>query len=263
MRAAPVLPANLPDEIVLGGWHAVPLEREVAGALLEAQRLDGEGRRREAILVLNDELATVPDSAGLHEARGALCAAVGFLRGAAAEFERVTELSPERGPAWAALGRMRQELGLATGAIAALERAHELGADGARMHLSWARALRRKRARGEAARHYLQVLDHTDDPATELLIEAASLYYEAHAAESGPLEQACKQLGIDANGLQGSLVRALLEERGTSAGVGTTYRRATRVDREALASWTRAVLLAVHLAGSDGPPRSPGPQPTR
>lgn len=246
--AEPFAPTRTETELVWGGWHVVPIEPGLAELFLEAHDLDQRGRRRDAIFLLNDALEENPDSFSLHEARAALYAAIGFQRGAEHEFELVTELAPERGPAWAARGRMCQELGLATASVGHLERAAELGVDDAELHLAWARALRRLRSRGPAARHYHKALERLPEPATELLIEMASLYYEARQADSEALERACALLGLAPDALQASLVRALLEERNGRAGLGTRYLRATRVDRDALEDWTRAVLLAVDLA---------------
>lgn len=242
-----------PAELVWGGWHPVPWDTRAALVLDRAYRLQLQGNREDAIAVLNTGLSGMPDCASLLEARAALYAAMGYRRAAERDFEEVAGLEPLRARTWGALARMRQELGLASAALVALDQAAELGLDDADLHLTWARALREQGDTSHAAGRYAMALERTPHPTFELLVEAATLYFQGDEPTPASLERA---LAIQADSvrtdpdeeIQVRLVETLLRElRGKENETIAAGLRALEIRGETLRNWTDLALLAIRL----------------
>lgn len=242
-----------PAELVWGGWHAVPWDPNAAEALERAYRFELDGQREDAIAELNLGLSVLPGSASLLEARGALHAALGYRRAASRDFDEACKLDSRRPGTWFALGQMRQELGLENQALNALGQASVLGLDTLELYRTEARAYRGLHRRGRAAACYAQAVAAEEPPPHELLVEAASLYFEEDEVSSTAVDKALGLLALelpsDPDGeARMWQVHALLRDRQardaetTAAGL-----MALGIESEPLLQWTRLSLLAVQF----------------
>lgn len=222
-------------------------------ALEEACLLEQRGRVEEAIEVLGDAIEDMPSEGALYEARGALYQTSGFPRAAAGDFQRATMLTPKRAESWLALGQAYESLDLARQALEVLTAAEKLGARGASLRLSQARALRALGRRGLAARHYELALRDLGILPAELLVEAAGLAEEDRSAV-GEVErlrdrlEACRGVPVSD---EAWLLRTLLDEsKGESPRAVADAVEALEVPPEELERLTWNLLAAVQL--SDG-----------
>jgi len=250
--------ANSPQEILQGhrwgGWHTVVVDAKLCEPLLEACALERAGLVEDAIEHLSRVQRRHSRSACVLEARGALYASLGYQRAAAGDFQRAVWVEPKRAEAWAALGRVQTELDLFQQALAALERAGELGLDTHGYHVGLARAYRGLERRGRAADHYQRAIDCCEDPTVELYVEAATLATEggSDVLETEALEHALRlvdrALEDDPSSSQAWFVRALLlEAADEEADTVAAYLRALEIDPEHVAAWTKLALLSLRL----------------
>jgi tetratricopeptide (TPR) repeat protein len=235
-----------------GHWLAVEPDPLVWPVLETACQLERAGTGEEAVQFLGRAIEDHPRSAALFEARGALYLSLGYPRAAAGDFQHAVELEPDHGETWFALGRTYQELALSRQALDALARAAALGVDTSERHLAEARAYRALGRRGLAAGRYREALERQPEPATEFLVEAASLATESRAERAASADLA-RALGLLESDEQPEpeetwLVRAVLQETpGESADTVAGYLHALELDGRALLDWTRLALLALEL----------------
>jgi len=137
----PAAPAESPPgTLVFGGWLEVEPDPRAKKALVEAFRLERREGREKALRALNAAIEEHPQCAPLFAARGALHVATGFPRASTRDFEHALDLAPDCAMTWFALGYAYELLKLSRQALAAFERAHELGCEEPRLLLSLARA---------------------------------------------------------------------------------------------------------------------------
>jgi tetratricopeptide (TPR) repeat protein len=241
-----------------GGWLRVPIERKLHRRFKEACVLEEAGLLEDAIETLVRLQEKNPDSACVLEARGALYAALGYQRAAAGDFQRAIWIQPNRAETWGALGRMQYELDLSHQALAALERAGELGLDSFEYHLTLARTYRALARRGKAAVHYSRSIEHHVSPTVELYVEAATLATEGgnDALEAEAFEQALhlidRALELETNSCQAWFVRALLLEAADEPTQAiAAYLRALEIDPEHLAAWTSLALFSLRRGDTE------------
>ena len=98
-------------------------------ALPVAQALARLGRHQEALAELELALGREPENSSALLLKASLLDDTGDAKGALKVLERITELQPTFGGAFAAKGRKYQELGFHAPAVEAFERAFELGVD--------------------------------------------------------------------------------------------------------------------------------------
>ena len=233
-----------------GRWLEVEPEPAAQPALESACLVEQTGSAEDAIGLLSEAIEDMRDCASLFEARGALYLGTGFPRAAAGDFQRAVSLAPEQAHAWYALGHAYEVLGLYHQALEALERALDLGDDGAVLFLSLARVRHALGHAGLSARHYEQALARLEGIPTEVLVEAVVLATEDSARAAGvevlrERLETCRgtQLSDDA-----WLLRALVKELpGEPAeSVRATF-RALEVAPHELAALTKGLLTALQL----------------
>lgn len=231
-----------------GSWLEVEPVQDVVVPLENACLLEQSGATEDAIEILGEAIVENGSSAELFLARGALYCSSGFPRAASGDFQRATQLAPQRACAWYALGRAYSELSLARQALDALERAVLLGMDTTELHVELARTLRALARRGRAAHEFELALARGPETPCEVLVEAALLASDARdRAADVRVWTDFQEQGQERTDSAAFLKILLQESVGVPVETVAGFLRALDIDQAELERLTGHVLVALQL----------------
>lgn len=247
------LAADLWNEIRRGDPRpAVEPYLETARALVEI------GRPDDALAILEAADDAFPRRGDVLFARGELLDHMGFERAAEASLLAASRLRPEDPGVWAALGHVQLELDHPQMACEALRRAGKLGFENLGDLVLCARA---EQAVGEvdaAFSTYRMVIEQSDPPELEWLVEAAALCADP---ELDPLplgglalsrDWIARAIELDDNDPEAHFIAALLDERADKGDRAVaSYRKAVSIDGHHRGATNNLALL--HLERGEYP----------
>ncbi len=216
---------------------------EAARALLELGDAESAGN------LLDQGIARHPNDANLLELKSRSLSKLGFRRAAEEYLERTLEIEPRRASALLAMGRVRMELGLETGAVAPLREYVTLTGGDAESYALLARALRGAQDGSGAYQAWIKAFELAT-PKVEDLLSAASLGLDSDVRAAHPEASATsrrwleKALTMEPMCTQAHFQLGLLSyEDGAYDQAIEHYRRAVETDPGCLMAITNLAIL--------------------